>query len=178
MDMVTQRRAWNERFYASIQEKYPDTYKNVSYEDAFYRWSNSFKAQWPSLLREPESEQIRVADVKLKAIIAAFQVLKPEVHDPENGIRLIQWVEDQLNETKELFGAPLGLDYETELAAAEAAKDQADQAADAALQEPKPNRPFAANDSVAAWIGAPREERTAGLQKRIEKIERRLRSVA
>jgi len=161
MDMVTQRRAWNPRFYASLQEQFPEEYGQMSYDEAFYSWTNAFSAEWPSLLREPESEQVRVADVKLKAAVAAFQVLRPEV-DPENAARLTEWLADQFNATRELFTTPLELDYE-ELRTYQPPQPQE------AEEEPKPGNPFAATDSgVAGWLGRPSEE---GLRPRLVALE-------
>ena len=168
MDMVTQRRAWNEKFYATMQAKYPEQYKNVSYEEAFYQWQNSFAAVWPSLLREPESEQVRVADVKLKAIIAMFQVLEP-ILDPENKGTLVEWLQNQANNTKELIGSPLNLDIQ---ALMEYEPPQPEMGGEEG--EPKPNKPFAANDaSVAAFLGA--VQPSTKVNDRIANIEKFLR---
>ena len=167
MDMVTQRRAWNENFFKVMQQKFPEEYGKVSYEEAFYSWQNGFSAVWPSLMREPESEQVRVADTKLKAAIAAYQVLKPEV-DPENGARLAEWLADQFNATRELFTTPLELDYE-ELRAYQPPAGQDGE------EEPKPNKPFAANDTaLAAFLGAKYD---SDIRSRIHRIEDHLKRV-
>lgn len=110
MDKIVMYRAWNPKFYATIQNEFPE-YKDVPYTKAFYDWHNSFKAVWPSLLIEPESELIKVEDVKLKALISAVEVLLP-VCDPVNKGTLIQWLSDNFNEQKLLFPNPLVLDIE------------------------------------------------------------------
>jgi len=126
-DKLVMHRAWNEEFYAGIQADYPE-YKNVPYKSAFYRWKNSFKAEWPSLIKEPDSEKIKVEEVKLDKLLAAFEVLNP-LCDPENLAVLVKWVEDNFNELKMLFTSPLQLDYD-KLAAF--ATEKAQQAKDAA----------------------------------------------
>lgn len=108
MDRVTQHRAWNPEFYASIQRKFSE-YRSIPYDQAFYRWQNSFKADWPSFIEEPDSEKIKVDDVKLKAIIAFVQVLDPML-DPENKATLVEWACDNLNEMEFLFTNPLLID--------------------------------------------------------------------
>ena len=110
MDVVVQYRAWTPEFYATIQEKFPAEYGGVEYKTAFFEWSNSFNAEWPSLLIEPESEQAKTEDVKLKAIIAVIEVLLPNT-DPDNKARLIQWAADNINENKVMFSNPLELDW-------------------------------------------------------------------
>ncbi|OUE47292.1 hypothetical protein BZY94_06210 [Burkholderia territorii] len=109
-DNIVMRLAWNEEFFAALQADLPD-YKRMTYNEAFYQWKNAFVAEWPSLLVEPESELVKVDDVKLKALIAAIEVLNPSL-DPDNKARVIQWFEDNLNDIKHLFSNPMQLDYE------------------------------------------------------------------
>ena len=99
LDQITMRRAWNKEFFQIIQNEFPEPYAGMRYEDAFYQWSNSFSAVWPSLLREPDSEQVKTDDVKLKAIIATIEVFGPMM-DPENKATLLQWAQDNINENK------------------------------------------------------------------------------
>lgn len=110
-DLICMHRAWSPEFFDSMQKKFPETYGNRSYKDVFYEWKNSFKAMWPSLLTEPDSEKAKTADVKLKAIIAALEVLLPGL-DPENKARLVQWAQDNINELEFLFGSRLELDVD------------------------------------------------------------------
>ena len=111
-DQVIMHRAWNpEWFKEVIQKRFPEEYGKLTYEAAFYRWKNSFKAEWPSLLTEPESEQVRVADVKFRALIAVLQALAPMLKGEELATT-VQWVADNMNEMKLLFGSPLVLDYD------------------------------------------------------------------
>jgi hypothetical protein len=108
-DEICMACAWNEEFYATIQADFPE-YKDVSHKEAFWRWKNSFKASWPSLLKDPEADT-KAEDVKQKAIISMLQVLMPNM-DPDNRTRLIEWAVESSGENKTLFPRPLVLDYE------------------------------------------------------------------
>jgi hypothetical protein len=110
-DHLTMRRAWSPEFYKTIQKDFPDEYGGVSYNEAFYRWQTSFKAPWPSLLKEPESELIKVDDVKLKAMLALVEIFLPEM-DPDNKATLLSWAADSINQIARLFPETLILDYE------------------------------------------------------------------
>ena len=110
-DTICMYRAWTPEFYATIQKRYED-YAEVSYTDAFYQWRNSFRADWPSLIKEKPSESVQVEDIKLKAVIAIIQVLAPLV-DPMNQAEVLRWLADQVNQNEEMFGAAhLELDFE------------------------------------------------------------------
>jgi Protein of unknown function (DUF1073) len=139
MDNIVQRRAWNPEFYETIRAEFPDEYGDVEYKTAFYRWSNSFTATWPSLLQESESEKAQADDVKLKGIISWFEVAV-EHCDPANKARLIQWAQDNINENKTMFTVPLDLDFET--------LENYVPPSPVAEKEPEEPRPFAAQDSA------------------------------
>jgi hypothetical protein len=132
LDKVTMRRAWNEEFYATIQAQFPE-YKNVSYKQAFYKWANSFRTEWPSLLTEPDSEKSKTEDVKLKAIISLLGVLLPTL-DPVNKARAIIWCQDNFNGLKMLFTDPLELDMDELGNYLEKQQEQMEQQAQAAQQ--------------------------------------------
>lgn len=138
-DNIVMFRAWNEEFYATIQNEFPEEYGGVDYKTAFYRWKNSFAAEWPSLLTEPDSEKAKSEDVKLKAIIATMEVLLPTL-DPENKARLIDWAASNMNANKMLFSDPLNLDMDAfrEYVPPTASPE------DAAGQEIEAPKPFAA----------------------------------
>lgn len=109
-DNIVMHRAWNEDFFKTIQAEFSD-YKLLTYNEAFYRWKNSFRAVWPKLREEPESKQVEVDDVKLKGMIATLEVLLPAM-DPENKATTIQWFADNINENKLMFTTPLELDLD------------------------------------------------------------------
>lgn len=108
-DTITQYRAWNPEFFETVKTEYPDLYKNMSYEQAFYEWVHGFKATWPNLLTEPDSEKAKGEDVKQKAIVAIIEVMMP-LADPDNKAILINWFQDNINQFKFLFSSPLVLD--------------------------------------------------------------------
>ena len=137
LDQITMRRAWNKEFFQIIQNEFPEPYAGMRYEDAFYQWSNSFSAVWPSLLREPDSEQVKTDDVKLKAIVSVVEVFGPML-DPENKATLVGWAQDNMNENKMMFQSPLLLDID-------ALKDFEPPQP---MQEPGQPKPFAAQDSA------------------------------
>lgn len=110
-DAIVMRLAWTPEFYAALQNDIPG-YKDVSFNKAFYDWANAFEARWPSLLIEPESKKVEVAKVKFEAVVAALEVLLPQM-DPANRARLIEWAADSFNDTKDLFPNPMNLDYKT-----------------------------------------------------------------
>lgn len=139
-DKICRYRAWNPKFYEEVQAKFPDEYGSVDYNTAFQAWSNSFKAVWPSLLREPDSEKIKVDDVRLKAVIALLEVLLPIV-DPENKGKLVQWAQDNFNALKLLFDSPLELD-------AEAIANYVPPMPLEQQGEPTPGKPFSASDAA------------------------------
>jgi hypothetical protein len=141
MDTICQHRAWNPEFYATIQADFPEQYGKMDYKTAFYQWKNSFSATWESLLIEPESKRAEAEDVRLKALIAAVEILMPRL-DPQNVATAIKWLADNLNAFKLLFDAPLDLDYEA-LAEYTPPAQELDPE-----KEPHEPKPFAAQDAV------------------------------
>lgn len=139
MDGIVMYRAWNEDFYETVQARYPEEYGNVPYAVAFQDWKNSFTAEWPNLLEEPDSEKLKGEDVVLKAIIAVFEVLAPEL-PPDQRAELIEWVTENLNEKKLLFPSPLTLDID-------AIRDY-EPPVQAALQEPGAPKPESSTDAA------------------------------
>lgn len=152
-DKIVQYRAWNPEFYKTIQHDFPDSYAGKTYEQAFYEWTNSFASEWPSLLKEPDSELVKVDDVKLRAVIAAVEILLPAI-DPENKARVVAWLCDSFNELKMLFGNPLHLDLDA-LAAYVPPQP---------LDEPHEPAPFSSHDSERPGM--------RGYQRAIESLER------
>lgn len=164
-DKVAMFRAWNPDFYKTIQSDFPERYGDKTHQQAFFTWRNSFKAQWPNLLKEPDSELISVEDVKLKAIIALVEVLLP-VLDAENRAALIDWAQECFNEIKMLFPSPLMLDIE-KLRAHSEELDELDKETRKSQSQPeggeeqlvKPPPPFSARDSAQSIEQRARVER-------------------
>jgi len=152
-DRIVQYRAWNPEFYKIVQEKYPEQYKGVAYTKAFYDWCNNFKATWPSLITEPESEEIKVEEQKFKAVLGCAEVMLPEM-DASNKARVFAWMQDSFNESKKLFPHPLDLDFDaleehlTKREEQGAALAEAGAADDPDEKLPKPPAPRADSDVV------------------------------
>jgi hypothetical protein len=153
LDNVVQRKAWTEDFFKTIQDDFPAEYGKMKYKDAYWQWVNSFQAEWPSLLTEPDSKKVEVEDVKLKGVIALLEVLLPNL-DPRNKARTIQWANETIGENKLMFPTPLLLDYDdlsdfigeqatSAEAVAEAAAAAQSEEADNDKEPAKP-KPFAA----------------------------------
>ena len=148
MDMICMRKAWDKDFIKRMRDKHEEL-RGLSDEAIFYKWANSYSAEWPSLLVEPESEQVKVADVKLRALVAVLQVLMPLLKG-EQLARTVEWVADNMNEMKLLFGSPLNLDWE-ELGA-QAEEDEERRRKLEEKGEPRQPKPFSKADSANAAI--------------------------
>ena len=111
LDVIVMHQAWTPDFYESIQREFPKEYGKVPYETAFTAWKNSFKAEWPNLLQEPDSEKAKTDDVVTKAAIALYEVLAPTL-DPINRAKLAMWVADVFNGRATFESVPLELDEE------------------------------------------------------------------
>lgn len=109
-DTICMYRAWDRAFYETIQNDFPE-YRKVPYETAFMQWRNSFFASWPSFIKEPESDQVDVEKVKYECILGVFRELSTQM-DPPNRAKLVEWVQDNLNENRKIFSSPLLLDTE------------------------------------------------------------------
>lgn len=109
LDNLTIHRAWNEEFYAAMQDKYPEQYGEVPYNVAFQNWKNSFKAIWPNLLEQTDEEKADSEKVTLEALVSVFSVLTPELPQDQKA-RLIDWLANNLNTRTHLFSDPLELD--------------------------------------------------------------------
>jgi hypothetical protein len=146
-DKIVMYRAWNEKFFDALKVQYSEEYKGISYTEAFYKWVEGFKTEWPNLLIEPDSEKIRIEDARLKAVLALVEVLFPSL-DPENKSKLLQWAIDNFNKNEMLFNSHLELDIDKLKDFFDEAlkmQNDAQQAETEATKMPKPKRPF--NDS-------------------------------
>lgn len=113
-DKIVMHRAWNKELFEAIQnhEEYGEYYKDMSYEQAFYHWKDNFKAEWESLIEEPESEKVKVDETKLRGINDILRTMLPVI-DPQNRALLIQWAESNINEMPHMFASSLQLDTES-----------------------------------------------------------------
>lgn len=111
MDFIVQHRAWNKAWYQQLQKDYPQDYGGMTYDAAMTTFQNNFKAEWPSLLEEPDSEKVKVDDTRLKAALATYQLLSATM-DPQNKALLTNWLIDAVNQSDLLFASALSLDTE------------------------------------------------------------------
>lgn len=109
MDKIVMHRAWNRDLFEGLQNAHPDHYGDVTYEQFFYETEKVFKAQWPNLLEEPESEKVKRQSDKIKAMAEVMTALLPAL-DPNNRARCVQWFTDNVNDIPELFTAPMQFD--------------------------------------------------------------------
>lgn len=107
---IVQYIAWNEDFYNSLKNEYPDLYTE-DYYTTFFRWRASFDAKWPELQEEsPEGRQDSESKL-LEQTIRAYEALLPRL-DPDNQATAAQWVSDVVNVLEAYEGSPLVLDIE------------------------------------------------------------------
>lgn len=108
---VCQYRAWSIEFFQSLRADFPDL-KNT-YSIYFSTWINNFEYRWPSSLKEPESEKVKVDEIRFKAIIGMGQALLSQLtDDPENRATLIEWMCENANANENLFPQRLDLDWD------------------------------------------------------------------
>lgn len=162
-DEIVQRRAWNPDFWKLMKAEFPSHIGNKKYEACFREWSNNFKAQWPSLIEEPESDKVEVEKVKLEAAVSAYEVLGPAL-DPVNKVALIRFVADAFNSCEKLFPTPIELDFdelevfveEQKEQAAALAQQQGDDGDEPGEEEPKAKAPKPKTLTADSSKGNPR----------------------
>lgn len=109
---VCQYRAWSIDFFQSLRADFPEL-KNT-YSLYFASWINNFEYRWPSSLKEPESEKVKVDEIRFKAIVSMLEVLLPQVNtDDENRALLIEWAQTNANANESLFPQRLDLDIDS-----------------------------------------------------------------
>lgn len=145
MDLVCMYRAWTPELFEALKAEFPEAYEGKTFEAEFQRWKNSFKAKWPSLLVEPDSEKAKAAKVKLEGVISALQNFGPML-DPEGKADLIMWAVDEINSIDFLFSSRLELDHQLLLAWCQREADRLDEMASMAqeqsqVEELEPARP-------------------------------------
>lgn len=108
-ERVCMYRAWNPESFKRIQRLNPEKLGSQSFEECFSEWKQNYFAEWPSLLIEPESENVKVEQIKNESIVAVAQTLLPEL-DPDNKKIVLKWVADNISENKRLIAHDLNLD--------------------------------------------------------------------
>ncbi|EPY5356903.1 anti-CBASS protein Acb1 family protein [Klebsiella quasipneumoniae] len=109
---ICQYRAWSIEFFNSLRADFPEL-KNT-YSLYFSSWINNFEYRWPSSMKEPESEKVKVDEIRFKAIVSMLEVLLPQVNtDDENRALLIEWAQTNANANESLFPQRLDLDIDS-----------------------------------------------------------------
>jgi len=139
MDKIVMRKAWTKEFYETLKVDYP-ALRSKPFVTWLHECMGAFKATWPNLLVEPDSEKSKTQDVKMKAAIAAMEVAIPNL-DPENLANAWEWFAANVNEMPDLFAGKLVIDVNALETHLESKAAQAEAAADAETQETKPE-PF------------------------------------
>jgi hypothetical protein len=147
IDRLVMRRAWGPDFYEIIQKSHSE-YKNKPYETSFYKWANAFRAEWPNLLEEPDSEKMKGEEIRFKSAVAVYEVLTPNL-DPENKAAATEWLADEVNARRDLFTAKLDIDGKKIAKFGEEQNEQQKQMGAAGpgggAKEPSQPKPFASN---------------------------------
>lgn len=110
-DKIVMHRAWNKEFYEAVQNKYPDIYANVTYEEAFYAWKDAFRPSWENLIEETPSEKVKIEKVKIEGMNEVLRTLLPVIN-PENRALAIQWMQDNLSDMPDMFQSSMQLDVD------------------------------------------------------------------
>ncbi|MHA3667860.1 anti-CBASS protein Acb1 family protein [Yersinia enterocolitica] len=109
---ICQYRAWSIEFFQTLRVDMPEI-KNT-YSLYFTKWINNFEYAWPSSLKEPESEKVKVDETRFKAIVSTLEILLPQLtSDPDNRATLIEWACENANANEHLFPQRLNLDYDS-----------------------------------------------------------------
>lgn len=109
---ICQYRAWSIEFFNSLRADFPEL-KNT-YSLYFSSWINNFEYRWPSSLKEPESEKVKVDEIRFKAIVSMLEVLLPQTNtDDKNRALLIEWAQTNANANENLFPQRLDLDIDS-----------------------------------------------------------------
>lgn len=109
---ICQYRAWSIEFFQSLRADFPEL--RNTYSLYFAKWINNFEYRWPSSLKEPESEKVKVDEIRFKAIVSMLEVLLPQVNtDDENRTSLIEWAQANANANESLFPQRLDLDFDS-----------------------------------------------------------------
>ena len=109
LDLITMRRAWGPEFYEAVQRQYPQQYGKLSYEAAFQSWSDAFRATWPNLLSESDSEKAKGAESRIKSAVDIISTILPNC-DPANAATVLDWLTQIVNNEKEFLNGQLILD--------------------------------------------------------------------
>jgi hypothetical protein len=113
-DEIIMRLSWTPEFIQSVRERFRadeingKTLADLDDEAIFREWKESFIAKWPNLLQEPESEKVKIDDVKLKIMTNTAMLLMPQA-DETSKAAIIDWMQASVNNSG-LFSEDLTID--------------------------------------------------------------------
>ncbi|MHB8565108.1 MAG: anti-CBASS protein Acb1 family protein, partial [Acidiferrobacteraceae bacterium] len=136
LDAICRRKAWTPAFYETLRSDYSD-FGEGGFESALHDWIRSYKASWPNLKIEPDSEKVKTEDVQMKAVIALAEVLLPDA-DPATKAKIFTWVAENVNGREHLFAGMLDIDEDEILTYFEENQQRSEEAQDKEPSEPKP----------------------------------------
>lgn len=110
LDHIVRKTAWTPEFYETIQAQYPAEYGDKPYAVAIKEWVDNFSYEWENLIKEPESERVKVSESKFKAVNDLMTQVFDKL-DPKNQSLFLQFYESTINEAKELFPNKLEFDF-------------------------------------------------------------------
>ncbi|OZU57558.1 anti-CBASS protein Acb1 family protein [Salmonella enterica] len=109
-ERLVQYIAWNEEFYQSLKNDYPDIITD-DYKTTFYQWRREFTATWQELVEE-SPDQRRESDSKvIQQAAGLYAVVVPQL-DPENRAAVTEWLASLVNSTQTYGEAPLIIDVD------------------------------------------------------------------
>lgn len=141
MDAICNRMAWDEDFFRTLLGDYEGIYESDGYDRFLHDCLSKFKAKWPNLLTEPDSEKVKTEEVQMKTVIAVAETLIP-AGSPALKAEVIAWLAENVNNRELMFAGELNIDVEELQAYFEENRDQEREAAEAGLKEPGPPAPF------------------------------------
>ena len=147
-DKVAMYRAWSPAWYETLQATDKD-FRKIPYETAFRMFVQGFKAVWPNLLQEPQSDVLKGEKDRFECLVDVVAAAAPLAADPKNRAILLGWIGEEVSARKELFSTPLEFDL---IAAEEYEPPMADVPGGDDTKEPK-NRAFR-GDSVRLRLAA------------------------
>lgn len=112
-DKIVMARAWNREFYEAMKTEFEDEPDAVeaTYELFLSNAKHRFKATWPTLIKEKESETVKRNAEKLKAMTDVLKVLLAAL-DPVNKAHLVAWFCNALNDMKDIFSGTVVFEEE------------------------------------------------------------------
>lgn len=109
-ERLVQYIAWNEDFYLSLKNDYPNIITE-DYKTTFFQWRREFTATWQELVEESPDKR-RESDSKvLQQACALYTAVVPQI-DPENRAAVTEWLASLVNSTQTYGEAPLIIDVD------------------------------------------------------------------